>query len=87
MALELSVREAKSRFAEATAAAARGERVLITKHGKPFVEVVPARQKGGHDFAKAAEVREGLGLTGVTLTLPDDFDDPAFSRRVLGLQD
>ena len=87
MALELSVREAKSRFAEATAAAARGERVVITKHGKPFVEVVPARKKGGHDFAKAAEVREQLGLTGVTITLPDDFDDPAFSRRVLGLED
>jgi len=83
----MSVREAKSRFAEATAAAARGERVVITKHGKPFVEVVPARQKGGHDFARAAEVREQLGLTGVTLTLPDYFDDPAFSRRVLGLDD
>jgi prevent-host-death family protein len=87
MALQLSVREAKSRFAEATAAAARGERVVITKHGKPFVEVVPAQQKGGHDFAKAAEVRERLGLAGVTLVLPDDFDDPAFSRRVLGLED
>lgn len=87
MPLELSVREAKSRFAEATAAAARGERVVITKHGKPFVEVVPARQRGGHDFAKAAEVRERLGLTGVRLILPENFDDPAFSRRVLGLED
>lgn len=85
MALELSVREAKSRFAEAAAAAARGERVLVTKHGKPFVELVPARRKGGVDFEKMAEVRERLGLTGVTVTLPDDFDDPAFSRRVLGL--
>lgn len=87
MALELSVREAKSRFAEAAAAAARGERVVVTKHGKPFVELVPAQRKGGHNFEKAAEVRERLGLSGVTITLPDDFDDPAFSRRVLGLDD
>ncbi|MBV9929890.1 MAG: type II toxin-antitoxin system prevent-host-death family antitoxin [Alphaproteobacteria bacterium] len=87
MALKLSVREAKSRFAEATAAAARGERVVITKHGKPFVEVVPARRKGGVDFEKMAEIRAELGLEGVTLTLPDNFDDPAFSRRVLGLED
>jgi prevent-host-death family protein len=85
MALELSVREVKARFAEAAAAAARGERVVVTKHGQPFVELVSARRKGGHDFAKAAEVRERLGLSGVTVTLPDDFDDPAFSRRVLGL--
>ena len=41
--------------------------------------------KGGVDFARLAEIREELGLTGVTVTLPDDFDDPAYSRRVLGL--
>ena len=82
MGLELSVREAKARFAEAISAAEGGERVVITKHGKPVVELVPARPKGGHDFAKAAEVRERLGLTGVKIILPDDFDDPAFSRRV-----
>ncbi|HEY0414701.1 MAG TPA: type II toxin-antitoxin system prevent-host-death family antitoxin [Allosphingosinicella sp.] len=87
MALELSVREAKSRFAEAAAAAARGERVVVTKHGRPFVELVAARAKGGHDFERAAEARERLGLSGVTITLPDDFDDPAFSRRVLGLEE
>jgi prevent-host-death family protein len=85
MALELSVREVKSRFAEAAAAAARGERVVVTKHGRPFVELVPARPTGGVDFARLAEIREELGLTGVTVTLPDDFDDPAYSRRVLGL--
>ncbi|MFL6861411.1 MAG: type II toxin-antitoxin system Phd/YefM family antitoxin [Allosphingosinicella sp.] len=83
----LSIREAKARFAEAVAAAARGERVVVTKHGRAFVELVPARPKGGHDFAKAAAVRESLGLSGVTVALPDDFDDPAFSRRVLGLED
>lgn len=87
MALELSVREAKARFAEATAAAARGERVVITKHGKPFVEVVPAQKNGGVDFEKMAELRKQMGFEGVTLTLPDNFDDPAFSRQVLGLED
>jgi antitoxin (DNA-binding transcriptional repressor) of toxin-antitoxin stability system len=87
MALELSVREAKARFAEAAAAAARGERVVVTKHGKPFVEMVAPRRKGGVDFAKLAEVRERLGLTGLSIELPDYFDDPAFSRRVLGLEE
>lgn len=87
MALEMSVREAKARFAEATAAAARGERVVITKHGKPFVEVVPARRRGGVDFEKLGEIRRKMGLDGVTVTLPDNFDDPAFSRQVLGLED
>ena len=39
------------------------------------------------DFEKAAEIRRELGLDGIDLRLPPDFDDPAFSRRVLGVED
>lgn len=85
--MELSVREAKSRFAEAAAAAAEGERVVVTKHGRPFVELIRARPSAGMDLVKAAIVRRALGLDGVQLTVPPDFDEPAFSRRVLGLED
>jgi len=85
--MELSMREAKARFAEAAAAAARGERVVITKHGRPFVELVSVLGATGMDFEKAATVRRQLGLDGLKVRLPSDFDDPAFSRRVLGLDD
>lgn len=85
--MEISIREAKARFAEAAAAAARGERVVVTKHGRPFVELVPARKARGMDFQKAAIVRRELGLDGLKVTSPPDFNDPAFSRHVLGLQD
>ncbi len=85
--MELSIRDAKARFAEAAAAAAGGERVIITKHGRPFVELVPAQSSSGMDFAKAAVVREQLGLADIALSLEPDFDDTAFSRRVLGLPD
>lgn len=85
--MELSIREAKARFTEAAAAAARGERVVVTKHGRPFVELVPAQGASGMDFEKAAIVRRELGLEGLGVELPPGFDDPAFGRRVLGLQD
>jgi hypothetical protein len=39
------------------------------------------------DFEKAAAVRSALGIDGLTVSLPADFDDPAFSRQVLGLPD
>jgi prevent-host-death family protein len=86
-AVEVSVREAKARFTEVATAAAGGERVVVTKHGRPFVELVAAKPAGGMDFAKAAEVRRAMGLDGVTIKMPDNFDDPAFSRDVLGLED
>jgi len=85
--MELSIREAKARFTEAAAAAARGERVVVTKHGRPFVELVPAQTASGMDFEKAAIVRRELGLDGLDVRLPPDFDDPAFSLQVLGLSD
>ena len=85
--MELSIHEAKARFAEAAAAAARGERVVITKHGRAFSELVPAQKASGMDFEKAAIVRHELGLDGLDVRLPPDFDDPASSRQVLGLSD
>ena len=85
--MELSIREAKAHFAEAATAAARGERVVVTKHGRPFVELVPVQGASGIDFDKAASVRRELGLDGLTVTLPPHFDDPGFSREVLGLRD
>jgi prevent-host-death family protein len=84
--VELSIREAKARFAEAAAAAARGERVVVTKHGRPFVELVSVQKAVGMDFEKAVTIRRKLGIDGLTVGLPSNFDDPAFSRQVLGLE-
>jgi prevent-host-death family protein len=83
--MELSIREAKARFAEAAIAAARGERVVVTKHGRPIVEPVSARGLGGMDFDGPVLVQRALGLDGRMVRLPDDVDHPAFSREVLGL--
>ena len=85
--MELSIRDAKARFTEAAAAAARGERVVITKHGHPFVELVPVRGGAGMSEERAEAARRALGLDGLTVQVPADFDDPAFSRAVLGLPD
>lgn len=86
--MELSIREAKARFSEAAAAAARGERVVVTKQGHPFIELVPAKTRGGIDWDKLAQVRKEQGFEEVSLELDlEKFNDPAFSRRVLGLKE
>jgi prevent-host-death family protein len=85
--MELSVRDAKARFSEVAEAASRGERVVVTRHGKPFVELVPAKERGGVDFEKLDAYRRKMGWENVEINLPDYFDDPAFSRKVLGIDD
>lgn len=46
---------------------------------------MPARQEEGFSFAKLQRVREEMGWENVKTHLPDYFDDPAYSRKVLGL--
>ena len=85
--MELALREAKARLSELIAAARNGERVIITKHGRPAVELVRCDRGGGIDFDKLEAARRRLGIKGDGERWPEEFDDPAFSRRVLGLDD
>ena len=84
--MELALREAKARFSELVAAACRGEHVVIAKYGRPAVELVRRERRGGIDFDKLEADRRRLGLIGDGEGWPEEFDDPAFSRRVLGLE-
>ena len=85
--MEFAIREAKARLSELVAAARNGERVVITKHGQPAVELVRCDQHGGIDFEKLEAARRRLGITGEGEGWPEAYNDPAFSRRVLGLDD
>ncbi len=91
--MEIALTEAKARLSQLVAAARSGERVVITKRGEPAVELVPCARprRGGIDFEKLREDRKRLGIADVP---PEElearlaeFNDPAFSREVLGLGD
>lgn len=84
--MEVAVREAKARLSELIAAAEGGERVIITKNGRPTVEIVQVRRRGGIDFKTLEASRARLGVKRDGPGWPAEFDDPAFSRRVLGLE-
>lgn len=85
--MELALREAKARLSELVAAARNGERVVITRHGRPAVELVRCDRRGGIDFDKLEAMRRRRGLGGDRERWPDEFDDPKLSRNVLGLDD
>jgi prevent-host-death family protein len=86
--MEMSIREAKAKFSAAIAAAERGEPVTITKFGKAIVEMIPARPKKSKlNFEALDAYLKKQGLDNVEVNLPDYFDDPAYSRKVLGLED
>ena len=83
--MKLAPREAKARPSELIAAARNGERVIITKHRRPVVELVRCDPRSGIDFEKLEAARRQLGIEGGGDGWPEEFNDPAFSRKVLGL--
>ncbi len=86
--MEMSIREAKARFSEAIAAVERGESVLVTKHGRPVAELSqPRSKKKRMNFAAAQALLADRGWPIGENLWPEEFDDPAFSREVLGLDD
>ncbi len=84
--MEVAVRDAKARLSELIAAAQSGERVIITKNGQPAVEIVQVRRKRGIDYKRLEAARARLGLQDDSRGWPAEFDNPAFSRRVLGIE-
>lgn len=86
--MEYSVREAKAHFSAAIAAVERGERVTVTKYGKPVATIVPIEPSVQIGWARAMEIRKELGITDNDTQWFDDFvSNPEASRRVLGLDD
>ncbi len=64
--IQASVHEAKTNLSKLLDAVERGERVVITKHGKPTAELVPARKN---------QVRFGI-LKDKVGEIPDSFFEP-----------
>ena len=85
--MEVAMRQAKARLSELVAAARNGERVVITKHGRPAAELIACETRGGIDFDKLDEIRRRLGIVGDAEPWPEEWNDPAFSRQALGLED
>ena len=85
--MQLAIREAKARLSQLIAAARNGERVIITRHGRAAAELVRCDWRGGLDFDKLEAQRKCLGIDGDGDGWPESFNDPDFSRRVLGIED
>ena len=87
--MKMSVREARANFAHAIEAAERGERVTITKNGKPVAELGPPEKKVGFDWEHAEKVRKELGLDkydGPPLDEKwlEEFNSPRWARELFG---
>lgn len=60
--------EAKTRFSELIERAEKGERFIITRHGKPVAEIIPVIR---HDVERSQQAMERIRARAASI----DFDD------------
>lgn len=76
MTIHVSIKEAKNRLSELVRLLEGGERVVITRNGKPVADVVPHRASGGLDLAGFERWKQENGVDRIVTYIPPDFDDP-----------
>ena len=72
----VSMREAKNRLTELARKVEAGEIVTITRNGKPVLDLVPHRNKGGIDLPAGQAWLESRGYNPGLIRIAPDFDDP-----------
>jgi prevent-host-death family protein len=75
--IQVPIKEAKNRFSELLQRVRDGERVIVTRHGQPDVEIVLAKPvRKVFDFAALEKWKQQRGYTEVVGRMADDFDLP-----------
>lgn len=71
-----SIKQAKDRLPALVREVEAGERVTITRNGKPVADLVPHRRQGGLDFSVLEDLKKKYGVDRLVEYVSDDFDDP-----------
>jgi prevent-host-death family protein len=73
----VSIKDAKNRLTEiARQVEATGETITITRNGKPILDLVPHRRKGGVNFEAGKEFLRQRGIDKFFEHVAADFDEP-----------
>ena len=72
----VSIKDAKNRLSELARLVEGGETVVVTRNGKPVLDLVPHKPKGGINWEALREFKRKHGIDHFFGPIPDDFDDP-----------
>jgi prevent-host-death family protein len=72
----VSIKDAKNRLTELARRVERGETVVVTRNGRPVLDLVPHRPQGGLDLAAGKAFLQQRGVKKPFRRVADDFDAP-----------
>jgi prevent-host-death family protein len=72
----VSIREAKNRLTELARRVEKGETIVVTRNGKPVLELTPHREKSGLNFKALEDFKRERRIDEIVTFIADDFDEP-----------
>lgn len=72
----VSIRDAKNRLTELARAVELGETIVVTRNGRPVLDLVPHKPQHGLHLEALAEFKKRNGIASKVTSMPADFDDP-----------
>ena len=69
------IKEAKNRLTEIARLVENGETVVITRHGRPVLDMVPHRPRCGLNLSAVDEFKKRHGIDRIVEFIYDDFDE------------
>ena len=71
-----SISQAKAGFSDVCRRVESGETVIVTRRGKPVLEMRPCERKGGLDLQAGRRYLDSIGVKDPYPIIPDDVYDP-----------
>ena len=72
----VSIRDAKNRLTELARRVEQGEVVVVTRNGKPVLDLVPHSASAGARLDALEEFKRSHGVERIVAYIADDFDAP-----------
>jgi prevent-host-death family protein len=72
----VSIKEAKNRLTELARLVEKGETVIVTRNGRPILDLVPHQPGGGLRLEAIEEFKKKYGVDRLIEFVADDFDEP-----------
>ncbi len=72
----MPISEARRRLGALARLVEAGETIVVTRKGRPVVDIVPHRPRGGIDREAIEAFKRERGLDRLVEYIADDFDDP-----------
>jgi prevent-host-death family protein len=79
----VSIRDAKNRLTELARKVENGETIVVTRNGRPVLDLVPHRPQLGLCLAALAEFKERNGMGRAVTSMPATFDEPLAEDALL----